>query len=75
MLHLFPARASARRKRVRPLPPASPGLPPFIAWLRRLRRSAWLLIAACILLRVGAEIVPGAPIMHGDAIAAAELVQ
>lgn len=63
MLNPVPARASARRKRVRPVATATPALPRFIAWLRRLRRSAWLLIAACTLLRIGAAIVPDAPIV------------
>ena len=26
---------------------------PFIAWLRRTRRSAWLLIGLCLIFRVG----------------------
>jgi hypothetical protein len=34
---------------------------PFIAWLRRTRRSAWLLIGLCLVYRVGDAIVGGSP--------------
>ncbi len=30
---------------------------PFIAWLRRTRRSAWLLIGLCLVFRVGDAVV------------------
>lgn len=34
---------------------------PFIAWLRRTRRSAWLLIGLCLIYRVGDAILGESP--------------
>ncbi|WP_294251398.1 hypothetical protein [uncultured Sphingomonas sp.] len=72
MRYPFSARAPARHNRVRLHAPAASTLPPFIAWLRRLRRSAWLLIAVCMLVRIGTAIVQETPGGPGDAVAAAE---
>ncbi len=43
----------------------------FTAWLRQVRRSAWLLIAICILFRVGDAIIHDAPLLMGGLPAAA----
>lgn len=72
MVSLSPARAFARRDPIHAQTPSTTSLPPFIGWLRRIRRSAWRLIALCLVLRVGAALVPDTPLDHAEAAAAAE---
>lgn len=72
MVSLPPARAFARRTPVHTRALSPTGVPPFIGWLRRVRRSAWRLIALCLVLRVGAALVPDAPLGHAEFAAAAE---
>ncbi|WP_138983902.1 hypothetical protein [Sphingomonas elodea] len=72
MRYFLPARAPARQNRVRLHAPAASTLPPFIASLRRLRRLSWLLIAVCMLVRLGTAIAEDTPSGGGDAVAAAE---
>ncbi|OAN63141.1 hypothetical protein A7X12_01330 [Sphingomonas sp. TDK1] len=72
MLSFPAARAFARRNSVHARAPLPTGLPPFIGWLRRIRRSAWRLIALCLVLRVGAALMPDAPLGHAETAAAAE---
>lgn len=71
MFPVHSARAPARRDSIRPAVPAATGLPPAIGWLRRVRRSAWLLIVLCLGLRVAAAMMPDTPLGHAGAAAAA----
>lgn len=55
--------------------PAPTDIPPFIAWLRQLRRSAWVLIALCSVFRVGDALLSEAGLSpSGSAAIAAENV-
>lgn len=48
---------------------------PFIAWLRRTRRSAWLLIGLCLVFRVGDAVVGESHAADGGTPAMAAMAQ
>ncbi len=56
---------------VRHRAPALADLPPFIAWLRQVRRSAWVLIVLCSIFRIGDALTPEPAFSPGGSAAIA----
>jgi len=51
--------------------PTGKAVPSFIAWLRQLRRSAWILIACCCVFRIGDALLNDAVVPTGGSAAVA----
>ncbi len=60
---------------VRHRPPALADLPPFIAWLRQVRRSAWVLIVLRSIFRIGDALTRGPAFSPGGSAAIAAEIQ
>jgi hypothetical protein len=50
-------------------------IPPFIAWLRQLRRSAWVLIALCSVFRVGDALLNDSELSPSGSVAIAAQIR